>query len=326
MTGVLIAAAIIAVPFGVFVAWPLFRRRGAAVLLPLPPDPREPLLERKDAALRTLRELDFEHEAGHVSDDDYTELRARYETETAAVLSEIDRLGPVTAAPARTAAATAAPVAPGRRSGWRHPVAIGTSAVALVVFGVVLGVGLMRYTEPDPSAGPMPGSRPLASMEAPGGPPADHPPIGGAAAGGAPAGGPAGGPPRPIAPETMRAMLEAARKALEAERYSEAISAYQAVLKRDPQNVDAMTHLALIVAIGGHADAALQTFEKALAIDPNYPPALLYRGQILWDAKKDGPGAIAAWEKFMKVGPPGEDRERVKKLIAEAKAATPPKR
>src|SRR4029450_12863456 len=33
--------------------------------------------------------------------------------------------------------------------------------------------------------------------------------------------------------------------------YGEAIAAYQAVLKRDPKNVDAMTHLALIVAIGG---------------------------------------------------------------------------
>jgi hypothetical protein len=64
------------------------------------------------------------------------------------------------------------------------------------------------------------------------------------------------------------------------------------VLKRDPQNVDAMTHLGLIVALGGHVDQALQTLDRALAIDPNYPPALLYRGQILLESKKDAPGAI----------------------------------
>src|SRR5256885_16912111 len=92
MTGILVAAAAIGLPLAFFVAWPLMRRRGAPVLLPLPPDPREPLLERRGAALRALRELDFEHDAGHVSADDYAELRLRYEAETAAVLTELDRI------------------------------------------------------------------------------------------------------------------------------------------------------------------------------------------------------------------------------------------
>jgi tetratricopeptide (TPR) repeat protein len=135
----------------------------------------------------------------------------------------------------------------------------------------------------------------------------------------APAGGAA---PRPIAPEVMRGMLQAARGSLSEGRYSEAIAAYQAVLKRDPKNVDAMTHLGLIVAIGGHADSALETFDKALAIDPDYAPALLYRGQVLYEAKKDVAGAVRAWERFVKVAPSSEDRERVQKLIAEAKAGS----
>jgi cytochrome c-type biogenesis protein CcmH/NrfG len=312
VTGVLVAAAVLGVPLAVFVLWPLLRRRGAPVLLPLPPDPREPLLERKQAALRALRELDFEHGAGHVSDDDYAELRARYEAETAAVLAELDRIGgeisppPPPPRPARTTATTSA---------WRQPFALGAGAVALVVFGVALGVGIMRYTEPDRSAeGPMPGSRPLASLDPSAAPSSPGP------AGAAPAGGNG-----PLPPEVMRGMLDAARKSLEAERFTEAISAYQAVLKRDPSNVDAMTHLGLIVAMGGHADSALETFSKALSIDPNYGPALLYRGQVLYEAKRDTAGAIAAWEKFLAVSPPGEQRERVAKMIADAKAGAPPK-
>ena len=102
------------------------------------------------------------------------------------------------------------------------------------------------------------------------------------------------------------------------------IAAYRAVLKRDPDNVDAMTHLALIVAVGGHADAALETFERALAIDPNYPPALLYRGQVLLEAKQDAEGAIRSWEKFVAVVPAGAERERVTRLIAEARARPVP--
>ena len=38
------------------------------------------------------------------------------------------------------------------------------------------------------------------------------------------------------------------------------------------------------------------------------------------------PGAIRSWEKFVKVSPPGEDRERVVKMIADARAQTGGKR
>jgi len=38
-------------------------------------------IEQREA-VRSLRELSFEHEAGHISDDDYADLRARYEGET----------------------------------------------------------------------------------------------------------------------------------------------------------------------------------------------------------------------------------------------------
>src|SRR5881409_2189820 len=148
---------------------------------------------------------------------------------------------------------------------------------------------------------PATGSRPLAAL------PSESPPA-------APGG-------RVIAPEVIQGMLQAARASLAAGRYGEAIAAYQAVLKRDPKNVDAMTHLGFIVAIGGHADTALETFERALAIDPKYPPALLYRGQVLYESKKDTAGAIRSWEKFVAVVPPGEDRARVEKMIAEARTS-----
>jgi cytochrome c-type biogenesis protein CcmH/NrfG len=302
LVGVTVAVVVIGAPALAFALWPLLRRRGGrARLLPLPLDAREQLEEDKRAALRTLRELEFEHAAGHVSDADYADLRARYEAEAALVLAELDRLGP---APAPAAAEVA--VATGVRAGWRHPAAIAAAAVALVTFGVALGVGIVRYTEPDPMAGtPPPGSRPLAGQA----PSAANAPRG------------------PVTPQMMQGMLEAARASLFARRYNEAIAAYQAVLKRDPNNVDAMTHMGLIAAIaaqGEHGgemiDRALDLFERALAQDPNYPPALLYRGQVLYEVRKDVPGAIKSWEKFVAVTPPGEDRDRVVKMLADARA------
>ena len=296
--GTLIVAVLIGVPALVFALWPLWRGQRGGALLALPPDEREQWIEAKGAALRALRELAFEHDAGHISDADYAELRARYESEAAAALTALDRLGPAAAAPP---AAVEVP-APAARRAWRHPAALAVSGLALLVFGVLLGVGIVRYSEPDRMAPP---------------PPALAPPV--AAAPEAPTSGAA---PRTVSPEVMRGMLQAARGSLSEGRYSEAIAAYQAVLKRDPKNVDAMTHLGLIVAIGGHADSALETFDKALSIDPDYAPALLYRGQVLYEAKKDVAGAVSAWERFVKVAPSAEDRERVKKLIAEAKGGS----
>lgn len=316
MTGVLVAALAIGVPALAFAAWPLVTRGGGRALLPLPPDARAELNEQKRAVFRALRELEFEHGAGHLSDADHAELRARYEAEAAAVLTELDRLGPQ-----REPTERAETAAPARASAWRHPLVTAAAAVALVTFGIAIGVGIVRYTSPDSNAGtPMPGSRPLADLS--GAPSAQSEGNADVPAGNADVPAPSA-PPRPISPEVMKRMLEAARAALFEGNYKAALAAYEAVLKRDPKNVDAMTHLGLIAAMAGHTDVGMDTIDRALALDPSYGPALLYRGQILYDAKKDVGGAIKSWEKFVAVTPPGEDRDRVARMIADAKRASP---
>src|SRR5262249_53929055 len=101
VTGIVVAAVVIGVPALAFTLWPLLRAdaRGRT-FLPLPVDRRQQLAEEKRAALAALRELEFEHGAGHVSDADYADLRRRYEGEAAAVLTALDRLGPAEPSPA----------------------------------------------------------------------------------------------------------------------------------------------------------------------------------------------------------------------------------
>ncbi len=50
------------------------------------------LEERKDAVYENLRDLNFEHKAGKLSDADYENLRNSLESEAGAILAEIDRL------------------------------------------------------------------------------------------------------------------------------------------------------------------------------------------------------------------------------------------
>jgi tetratricopeptide (TPR) repeat protein len=291
------------------VLWPLVRgsRRPVTGAMDAATHRRLELSEEKAALYRSLRELAFDREAGLLSPADYETLRDTYETRAALVLAELDALGPAPEIP-RPDEAAPEPASPrvqaGSRSWTRHPAAVVGGAMALVAFGLAMGLGASRFTAPDQTVLP-PGSRIPVTIA----PEAAAPPLG------APA--PAS---RPIPPEMLGGMLRAARQSLMEGRYQEAISAYQAVLKRDARNVDAMTHLGLIVAIGGHPDTALETFARALAIDPAYPPAHLYRGQVLYEFKRDYPGAVAAWQRFLALVPAGEEHDRVKALVDQVQA------
>jgi tetratricopeptide (TPR) repeat protein len=305
-----IAIGAIGLPTLAVVLWPLVRGAafGRAAPSAAPLDRGLELAEEKASTYRALKELAFDHEAGSLSDDDFRALRDRYEARAADLLTKLDALGGVSPPPAAERAT------PGPRPWTRSPAAIAVGGMTLLGLGITLGVGVSRYSAPDETSVGAGASIPGPVLPDPG------PLLPGAPGTGAAS---TGGAARPIPPEIMARMLEAARESLMAGRYAEAIAAYQAVLKRDSKNVDAMTHLGLIVAMGGHADAALETFDKALKIDPKYAPALLYKGQVLYEVKQDYVGAIKTWEHFVALTPPGEDRRRVAALIEEARTKAP---
>ena len=135
----LIAA--IVVPALAIVLWPLLGGRPAgAVSSPAraSDDRRLELEEEKSALYRALRELEFDHDAGHLSDADYDGLRERYETRAAALITDLDALGPAPA-PRQTPAAAPAEATAARVPWTRQPVALGAGAVVLVVFGMKIG-------------------------------------------------------------------------------------------------------------------------------------------------------------------------------------------
>jgi cytochrome c-type biogenesis protein CcmH/NrfG len=304
----LIAVAL-AVLVAVFVTWPLLRPREGA-LGAGGDESREALQAEKLLALRAIRELELDRQAGLLAEDDYADLRARYEARASAILRQLDALpapAPVAApkpkAPPHRGPATAPIAGPSsalgaaRRVAWtQRPFVLTGGALVLLVFGVVMGVLAMRYLEPAPPD-PMAPVPPVAT---------------------APGGGEAGGAVRPIPPGMLQGMLQAARTSFDAGRYNEAAAAYRAVLKREPENLDALTHFGAILAIAGHTDQGLEHLGRALSLDPNYREALWYKAGVL-DARQDYAGAIAAWEKFAAVSGPGEDRERAQAFIREAK-------
>jgi tetratricopeptide (TPR) repeat protein len=309
MTIALLALAL-ALPASLLVLWPFLVGRRDALAPASADDGRTPLEAEKREALRALRELDLDHEAGHVAAEDYALLRARYEARASEILTQLDALPPAPP-PARPVARPAATARPASRVPWtRHPVTLGLTGGALLVLGVAIGLLVTRFSTPEP---PDP-SMTMGTMGATGAMGA----LGPGPAG--PAAGESGGPPQPLPEGMLAGMLRAAHAALDAGRYQEAIAAYKAILRREPRNVEAITHLGVILGLAGHADPALEAFDRAIGIDPRYAHAWWDKARVLFEQKQDYAGAIAAWERFAQVAPPGPDREQAAGRIREARA------
>jgi regulator of sirC expression with transglutaminase-like and TPR domain len=69
----------------------------------------------------------------------------------------------------------------------------------------------------------------------------------------------------------------------------------------------------------GHTDQALAHLDRALEMDPTYAHALWDKASLLYHTKQDYPGAIKALEAFLALIPQGEDADRARAMIAEAK-------
>jgi hypothetical protein len=103
-TAALVLAAVLAVVAVLFVARPFLRSPGREERA-APPDgadlERLALLEERDRALAALKELEFDHRTGKVSDADYAEALPALRDEAAAALAALDPSQPSAAPPAR---------------------------------------------------------------------------------------------------------------------------------------------------------------------------------------------------------------------------------
>ena len=82
---VVLAVAVVAI-----VALPLARER--SVEMTAPDAPRLALLERRDAALQALQELELDHQAGKLTDEDAERERKTLRDEAVATLAELEAL------------------------------------------------------------------------------------------------------------------------------------------------------------------------------------------------------------------------------------------
>lgn len=255
----------------------------------------EELRHRLEAAYAAIRELDEDLAAGRLSTADHAALRERSEREAAALLQRL-RQAEASAAPAAGAAAA--------RRDWSGSAAwLTAGAVGLLGLGVLGGLLIARATvELAPGA---PGAARQTSAVGARERAADLAAL-----------------RREVeAEDTPTAKLLAfAHLALDDGQIPAAIWAYRRVLAREPGNVEAITHMAIILAQGGHIDQALARLDEAIRLDPGYAHAHWDRAQILFHLRKDYAAAARALEGFLALVSAGEDAERARAMLREARA------
>ena len=259
----------------------------------------EPDLEDASAKAQLLRErarlrnelidLDFDFEAGKLSESDYNGLKQEIETKAGAV---IQRLGSLTTEPAAKPALAGKPrirdakvnANPSQFRRWQ----IIAGGTFLMLFGLALGVMLTKSVRPresenDTMTGDFLTGTNSSSVE-------------------------------------VRAALTEGKQAFGNQDFPKAIEAFKKVLAADPNNPEAHSYMGFILVQAGHGDGALMAFDKALSQAPNFPMALWGKGMVLYQDKKDFAGARQILERLLKMLPAGEQRNEIVKVLAEIPA------
>jgi hypothetical protein len=305
----------------------------------------EDIKRQLETAYAAIQELDDDLAAGRIGKADHEELKRKSERQAAALVARLrDAERAASREPSRVSSR------PSFGTTLKSPLGLTIGGVALLAFGVVLGVLVARFTANDNAQAVVAsGAGGGGVMSVPAGmPPGGMPPAGAMSGPGGQPVGPAGRPPgagevspaldalrKDVEVENppIKKLLAFANQALEEGHVPAAIWGYKRVMSREPKNVEAITQIGLILAQGNHMDQGLARIDEAISIDAKYPKAYWNKANILFHGKGDFTGAAASLETYLKLVPTGEHAEQARALLAQArtqaanggkaKAATP---
>ncbi len=269
---------------------------------------RAVLEEERDFLLRSLRDLEAERSAGDIDEVDYRALRTDYTARAAMVLRRLEALDTPAAGPDPAARSETPPEDLGsgdgsgpatggpRRPRWRSR-RLGVAVVVGALVAAGLGWAVVAAT-----------GRRLP---------------GGVATGQA------------VGQEEVATLLLQAEAATAKGDGVTALKDLEAVLKQDPNQYVALSDEGWILAQTQQPQLLLQgigLLSRAVRVEPDYPPARLYRG-VAYLSEDDYVPAVNDLRWYLANGPDPQLVARVRQALTQAeagvartaKAATPPK-
>lgn len=101
----------------------------------------------------------------------------------------------------------------------------------------------------------------------------------------------------------------------------EALKQYDAVLKAEPDNVEALSYRGWLLKLAGLVDLAQTALDRAVAIDPTFPDARFFRGMLFFQDRNDPVAAIPEFEAYLASKPPAGTEEAVRTVLDQARQA-----
>jgi tetratricopeptide (TPR) repeat protein len=130
----------------------------------------------------------------------------------------------------------------------------------------------------------------------------------------------AGAPVTGSVPGDTQGRLSAALQLETQGKAVDALKAYDAILRDEPQNVQALAYRGWLLKRAGLPDPAMVSLDKAVAIDPAYPDAHFFRGMVLYQDRHDPAAAVTEFRAFMANNPPPEMVPAVQDVLKRAMA------
>ncbi len=121
-------------------------------------------------------------------------------------------------------------------------------------------------------------------------------------------------------PNNLQAIVNLANLYFDTRQDLLAIQHYRKALAIDPRNVNVRTDLAVCYRRTGNPDKAIEELKKAISTDPRHAQSRYNLGVILVHDKNDVAGGIRAWEGLLENVPDYPYRENLKVEIARLRA------
>ena len=246
------------------------------------------LEEERRFLLDSLRDLEREHEKGEIADSDYESLKDDYTARAAEVLRAIK---------ANEAAAADPLESDGGDEGGE---AVDDDEDVRVV-------GRVRHKR----SRKMVAWAVIAGMVV----------LGGASVFALAGGRSPGSPTTGSAANTPDQRLSLAHQMESQGNAVDALKQYDAVLKQDPNNIEALTYRGWLLRLAGLVDQGQASIEKAMSLDPNFPDAHFFRGMILFQDRNNPAAAIPEFETYLASNPSPDTVQAVQGVLAQAKQA-----
>ena len=107
----------------------------------------------------------------------------------------------------------------------------------------------------------------------------------------------------------------------DAERWTEAIDAYQRSLAIEPDNADVSTDLGVSYYSTNRVDEALAQFEHSLKVSPNHTKTLFNKGIVLAFGKENLDAATDTWKKLVEIAPDTPEGQQARRFLENVAAA-----